>query len=184
MRVLTGFVVTGVLVGSLACSSAPEPTEKAEPAPAVEAAAEPSPDEKVAELDAMCAGAQEAIAARHAATPLYDRLGGRDAIRAVVADTIRRHQVNPQIQRVMEGVDADHLTNQVTDFMSSAFGGDVEYAGRDMVTAHAHLELSNADFLAAGDDLGAAMAAAGVGEDEQQEILCAFVGLRAMAVTR
>jgi hemoglobin len=183
MRILTAFAVTAALVGALACSS-PEPTEKVEPAPVAEAAAEPTADEKVAEMETMCAGAQEAMQARQAATPLYERLGGRDAIHVVVVDTVRRHQVNEQIKHVMEGVDTDHLVEQVTDFLSSAFGGDVEYVGRDMVTAHAHLDLSNADFLAAGGDLGAAMTAAGVGEDEQQEVLCAFVGLRAQAVTR
>jgi hemoglobin len=183
MRILTAFAVAVVFVGTLACSS-PEPTEKVEAAPAPEAAVEPSADEKVAELDAMCAGAQEAMRARQAATPLYERLGGHDAIHAVVADVVRRHQVNDQIKRVMEGVDTDHLTEQVTDFLCAAFGGDEEYLGEDMVTAHANLGLSNADFLAAGSDLSAAMAAAGVGEDEQQEVLCAFVGLRAQAVTR
>ena len=183
MRILTALAVTVVLAGTLGCSST-EPTENAEATPAVEAAAEPTADEKVAELEAMCAGAAEAMAARQAAESLYDRLGGRDAIRVVAADTLRRHQVNEQIKHVMEGVDADHLTDQVTDFLCAAFGGDVEYAGRDMVTAHSHLNLSNADFLAAGSDLGAAMTAAGVGEDEQQEVLCAFVGLRAQAVTR
>jgi hypothetical protein len=45
------------------------------------------------------------------------------------------------------------------------------------------LNLSNADFLAAGSDLGAAMDAAGWGENEKQELLCAFVSLRAQVVT-
>ena len=42
----------------------------------------------------------------------------------------------------------------------------------------------NADFLAAGGDLGAAMEGAGWGENERQEMLCAFVSLRGEVVTR
>ena len=45
-------------------------------------------------------------------------------------------------------------------------------------------EIGIADFLAAGGDLGAAMGTAGWGENEQQELLCAFVALRGEVVTR
>ena len=145
---------------------------------------EPTPDEQVAEMEAMCAGAADAMAGRQAESSLYDRLGGRDAIQAVVADTVARHQVNDAIVHTMEGVDAENLINQVTEFLVVATGGEGEYTGRDMANAHAHLDLNNMHFLAAGGDLGAAMTAAGVGEEEQQEVLCAFVGLRGEVVTQ
>jgi len=176
-----------LLVVAVSCSSS-APTEESEPASGVEAAAEavaePTADEKVAELDAMCAGAAEAMAARQAATPLYERLNGRDGIHAVMTDVVRRHQQNDQIKHMMEGVDAAHLVDQVADFLSSATGGDVAYNGRDMVSAHTHLAISNADFLSAGGDIEAAMVAAGVGDDERQEVICAFASLRSQVVTR
>jgi hypothetical protein len=53
-----------------------------------------------------------------------------------------------------------------------------------MVDSHARLEMTNADFLAAGGDLKAAMESADWGEGEQQELLCAFVSLRGEVVTR
>ena len=95
-----------------------------------------------------------------------------------------RHLVNEQILHLMEGVDADHLIAQVTDFLVVGTGGEGEYTGRTMAESHAHLELSNVEFLAAGSDLGAAMDAAGWGENEKQELLFAFVGLRDQVVTR
>jgi hemoglobin len=185
MKNLIFLAVAVLVVAAFSCAS-PESTEEsaATTAPAAEVAAEPTADEKVAELDAMCAGAADAMKARHEAQPLYERLGGRDAIHAVVEDVVRRHQENDQIKHLMEGVDTANLVEQVTDFLSAGFGGDVDYTGRDMVTAHEHLALSNVEFLAAGADVGAAMSAAGVGEDEQQEVLCAFVGLRTQVVTR
>ena len=151
-----------------------------EPAPEVVQ----TPDGHVAELEAMCAEAGDAMVARQAEANLYGRVGGRDGIHTVVADTVARHLVNDQILHLMEGVDTDHLINQVTDFLVVATGGEGEYAGRDMVEAHAHLGLSNVEFLAAGSDLGAAMDAAGWGEGEKQELLCAFVSLRGDVVTR
>jgi hemoglobin len=84
----------------------------------------------------------------------------------------------------MVGVDTANLVDKVTEFMSQASGGDVEYTGTDMVTAHAHLSLTNADFLAAGGDVEAAMVAAGVGPDEIQEVMCMFVSLHGEVVTQ
>jgi hemoglobin len=177
-----------LMVWLLALAGCSAPVEKAEitVAPVEEPAPEPepTPDEVVAELEAMCAGAGDAMAARQAEASLYDRVGGREGIHTVVADTVARHLVNEQILHLMEGVDADHLIEQVTEFLVVATGGEGEYIGRDMVEAHAHLELSNVEFLAAGSDLGASMDAAGWGEDEKQELLCAFVSLRGDVVTR
>lgn len=174
-------LLTGLVA---ACGNQPPQEIAASPpkAPVQEAPA-PTADEQVAGLEAMCAEAQTAIAARQATSSLYERVGGRESLHTMVAETVRLHQINDPIKRVMEGVDPDHLTKQVTDFLVIATGGEGEYDGRDMVAAHAHLNLSNADFLAAGGDLGQGMTFAGWGDDEQQELLCAFVGLRPHVVT-
>jgi len=75
-------------------------------------------------------------------------------------------------------------TTRSCDLLVVGTGGEGEYNGRSMPDSHARLEMTNADFLAAGGDLGAAMKNAGWGENEQQELLCAFVGLRGEVVTR
>lgn len=187
LKNLLWWSIAVLVVVTVGCSSS-GPAEESEPvadaSTAAPAAAEPTADEKVAELEAMCAAAAEAMAARQAATPLYERLNGREGIHAVFTDVVRRHQENEQIKHMMEGVDTAHLIEQVSDFLSSATGGSEEYHGRDMVSAHANLAISNADFLAAGGDIKDAMMAAGVGEDEQQEVVCAFVSLRSQVVTR
>lgn len=171
-----------LLIALAGCGGTAE--ETAAPAEEPVQEAEPTPDEIVAEHEAACAEAAEAMAARQAETSLYDRIGGREAIQAVVTDVVARHAVNDTIKHTLEGVDTDHLIGQVTDFLVVATGGEGEYTGRDMASAHAHLGLSNAEFLAAGADVDAAMEAAGWGENERQEVLCAFVGLRGEVVTR
>ena len=176
------FILIILLIGLVGCSAPVE--ETAAPAEETVQEVELTPDEQVAELDAMCADEADAMAARQTEASLYDRVGGREGLHAVVADTVARHLVNDKIVNFLVGVDPDHLIAQVTDFLVVASGGEGEYTGRNMVDAHAHLELSNVEFLAAGSDLGAAMDAAGWGEDEKQELLCAFVGLRSEVVTR
>lgn len=150
----------------------------------VPAVVEQTPDEQVAGLEQMCAEAMEAITARQAEASLYDRVGGRDGIHTVVVDTVGRHQVNEPIKHLFEGGNPEHLIAQVTDFLVVATGGEGEYNGMDMVAAHANMGLTNAAFLAAGGDLGAAMESSGWGENESQELLCAFVSLRGDVVTQ
>ena len=81
-------------------------------------------------------------------------------------------------------MDSEQLIQQVTEFLVVATGGEGEYTGRDMVAAHAELNLTNDDFLSAGLDLKTAMQTSEWGEDESQELLCAFFGLRADVVTQ
>ena len=162
----------------------PESTDADQTPASTEASAEPTVDEQIQMLDEMCADASEAMKLRQETQSLYDRAGGRDAISQVVQETVRLHLENDKIKGLFDGVDTEQLIQQVTDFLVVATGGEGEYTGRDMVAAHAHLNLTNDDFLAAGGDLKKAMQTAELGEDESQEILCAFVSLRADVVTQ
>jgi hemoglobin len=164
--------------------SAPESTDADKTPVATEASAEPTVDEQIQTLDEMCADASEAMKLRQEAQSLYDRAGGRDAIDQVVKETVRLHLENDKIKHLFDGVDSERLIQLVTDFLVVATGGEGEYAGRDMVATHADMGLTNDDFLAAGGDLNKAMQTSGWGEDESQELLCAFVGLRADVVTQ
>jgi len=183
MRTLTTLFCMTVLVILVGCSgSTPEPAE--EPAAETAEAVEPTSDEQMAGLVQMCTDAQAAIEARQAETPLYDRIGGREGIHAMVADTIQRHLVNEDIKHLMEGVDAEHLVELVTDYLVVETGGEGEYNGRDLHESHAAMNLTNADFLSAGGDIGAAMDDQGWGENEKQEVLCLFVNRSGEVITQ
>lgn len=169
-----------MLVAFVACGGQSGYEDNAAEEMAKDAAAsveEVAVDPAVLQMQSGCAAAADAMAARQAEASLYDRLGGRDAIFAVTTDVVRRHRVNEPIKHLMEGVDDAHLIAQVTDFLSRAAGGDVEYNGLDMVDAHAHMSLTDEHFLTAGGDVQAAMEAAGVGEGEIQEVMCMFASL-------
>jgi hemoglobin len=170
-----------MLAAFLGCSG---PAVEPETEVAEAAEVEPTADEQVAGLEQMCAEAQLAMEARQAEATLFERVGGREGLQVVVADTVRRHLENEQIKHMLVGVDTDRLETLVTDFLVIGSGGEGEYHGRSMADSHARLEIANADFLSAGGDLGAAMKSAGWGDNEQQELLCAFVALRGEVVTR
>ena len=177
-------VVLAVL--SVVACSGEAPSEESEPAAAAvdesAAEAEPTIDEMIAAMDAGCAEATEAIAARQAESPLYGRLGGREAIHGVITETVRLHRENETIVHLMEGVDDADLIEKVTDFIAQASGGDVVYEGRTMVETHANMGLTDEHFLAAGGDVQTALQTAGVGEDEIQEVMCMFASLRSEVV--
>ena len=113
------------------------------------------------------------------ATPtLYERLGGWDSITQIVHDTIAYHQGNPEISHYFEGVDADKLAMHVATFFSAGTGGPQQYEGRDMTTAHAHMNMSNADFDSAVADVLKALDKNGVGDAEKAEVAAILESLR------
>jgi hypothetical protein len=103
--------------------------------------------EQIGGLQQMCADTAEARAQRQADQPLYERLGGYDRIHEFVREVVRLHFENDALDRIMVGVDGEKLAKNVADFAASGTGGPQTYTGRDMPSAHAHLELTDADFL-------------------------------------
>ena len=82
---------------------------------------------------------------------LYERLGGKSAIQAVVNDFIDRVGADPRItnEKVKARLGAIHipaLKVHVTNQVCAAAGGPCEYTGRDMISTHAGLEITNAEF--------------------------------------
>ena len=47
----------------------------------------------------------------------------------------------------------EQFKQHLKDFLATGTGGDVEYKGRDMAGAHKGLNISEADFLSAIDDI-------------------------------
>ncbi|MEJ2720597.1 MAG: hypothetical protein P8181_05585 [bacterium] len=88
-----------------------------------------SPDEQIAGLDAMCAANADERAARHAETPLFERLGGEEGIHALTREIVRLHLQNPAIKYMFDDLDADKVAHRVALFMISGTGGPASYDG-------------------------------------------------------
>ena len=156
---------------SIASSSAAEKEENEKSTPA------PSVKDQLLGLESMCAENAESTAATDSAKSLYERLGGREHIHKIVAEVIRLHGENKDFDRFMGKVDRKHLIESVTQFMVAASGGPDEYKGPSLPSSHAHLKLTNADFLSAGHDV-----MLGMKKQEINEVLCMFMSLRDQVV--
>ncbi len=70
---------------------------------------------------------------------LYARIGGEDAINAVVDTFYRKVLEDYRINRFFNDADMDAQIAKQRAFFTMAFGGPNEYTGQDMRTAHARL---------------------------------------------
>ena len=81
--------------------------------------------------------------------PLYQRLGGYDAIAAVSDEFIARLAADDQEKRFFIGFSADskmRIRQLLVDLICKSTGGPCFYTGRDMKTAHAGSGITKADW--------------------------------------
>jgi hemoglobin len=71
-----------------------------------------------------------------AADSLYDRLGQREGIRAVVDDFYDRLVADEQLGAFFEGADMEQLRRTQTDFLCEAAGGPETYDAAPVRQAH------------------------------------------------
>ena len=95
-------------------------------------------------------------------TSLYEELGGKAAIAAVVEEFYARVIADPTLAPMFAGTDLDRLRRHQAAFLISALGGPNEYRGRGMRQAHAGLNITAAQFGAVAGHLSDALAACGV----------------------
>jgi hemoglobin len=149
---------------------------------ATAAAAAPTVAEQLGSLQKMCAASEDVRSRRHAAKALYHRLGGYDRILELTREVVRLHKQNEAIKHMFAQVETEALAKHVADFMSAGTGGTAEYTGRDLPSSHAHLDLTDADFLSAGGDIIKAMQKLEYGQDEIDEVVCILVSLKDQVV--
>lgn len=114
---------------------------------------------------------------------LYERLGGKESIAAVVDRFYDRMLDDERVSHHFEDVDMQQQRAQQTLFLCSLTGGPVEYTGEDMEPAHDHLGITEAEFDVTVDHLEAALEAFDVPERERTEVLEAVAGFRADIVS-
>lgn len=82
---------------------------------------------------------------------LYGRLGGYDAIAAVVNDLLPRLRADPLLGRFWRHRPEDSLKRSkqlLSDFLCASAGGPLYYTGRDMKICHKGMGISESDWTA------------------------------------
>ena len=102
---------------------------------------------------------------------LFERLGGIDAITAVVEDFRDRVAGDDRINLKFARTDLGRLRKMLIDQVCEATGGPCQYRGRSMKEAHAAMKVTKGEFNALVDDLVATLNQFKVPSAEQDELL-------------
>ena len=115
---------------------------------------------------------------------LYDRLGGKTAIIAVVDDFVGRVATDTRINGKFANANIPRLKSMLVDQICQASGGPCSYTGRDMKSTHAGMGVSSTDFDALVGDLVATLNKFKVPEREKNELLGALGPMKGDIVER
>ena len=105
------------------------------------------------------------------AQSLYDRLGGVDAITAVVRAFEDRAAKDDRINQKFARTNLERLTKEFVDQLCQDAGGPCSYSGLSMKTAHANMGVTSGEFDAFVEDFIATLNDFNVEKAEQDELL-------------
>ena len=115
---------------------------------------------------------------------LYERLGGKPAITAVVDDFIGNVAADSRINGRFAGTNIPRLKQLLVEQICAASGGPCTYTGRDMLSAHRGMNISEGEFNALVGDLVRSLDKFKVPEKEKGELLSALGGMKSDIVGR
>ena len=110
---------------------------------------------------------------------LYERLGGKDAIVAVIDDFVARAAGDARINGKFARTDVPRLKAMLVDQVTAATGGPATYSGRTMEETHAGMGVTAGEFDALVGDLVDTLRQFEVPAPEQTELLAILGPLRA-----
>lgn len=114
---------------------------------------------------------------------LYEKLGGEEKITVLIDDIVEAHMNNPVIKArfIPYKEDPENLKTikkRLVEFLCMGSGGPQEYHGRDMPTTHKGMNINEAEFMAATDDILGVLDQHGISEDAKNELLAILYSLK------
>lgn len=117
------------------------------------------------------------------ATSLYDRLGRFDGITRIVHDVMDAHLANPAIRSRFEASkDLDHAKKMAVEFFCAGCGGPQAYTGRDLLVAHKGMNVSEQEYMAAMDDILAALEKNEIDPSTRGEVTAVLYSLKGQII--
>jgi len=114
---------------------------------------------------------------------LYERLGGKPAISAVVENFVGNVAADARINQFFAHANIPRLKTHLVDQICEASGGPCQYTGADMKTAHAGMGVKEGDFNALVEDLVKSLDHFKIPRQEKDELLTALASMRGDIVT-
>src|SRR5688500_13257669 len=114
---------------------------------------------------------------------LYERLGGLDAITAVVKEFVQVTKNDPRISMFFTIADEPRLERLMVEQICEGTGGPCKYSGKSMKESHTGMKVKPEDFEAFMDDLAKTLDGFKVPPREKAELLAAFRAMQQDVVT-
>ena len=120
---------------------------------------------------------------------LYDRLGKKKAITAVVDEFVARCAADNRINKFFAATAGDparlkKFKGNLVDQICEASGGPCKYKGKDMKAAHMGMGVGGGDFNALVEDLSGALDKFMVGAHEKEQLLGALAPMKSQIVEK
>lgn len=115
---------------------------------------------------------------------LYERLGGKSAITAIVNDLVDAHACNPVVKARFQNRDLETSKRMAGEFMCMGSGGPDPYTGAGLQKVHAGMNITEHEFVATMDDLAQVLEKHQVGDRERNEIVGIFMQLKSDVLHR
>jgi hemoglobin len=114
---------------------------------------------------------------------LFLRLGGAAGIRALADDIVALHMENPAISaRFRPLLETPEklaiIKGHLCAFLEAGSGGRADYQGRSMRDTHRGMNISEAEYMAAIDDILAGMRKHALDEQTQKDVLAIAYSLK------
>lgn len=113
---------------------------------------------------------------------LYERLGGNKGIHAIISDALDLHLKNPLVSPRFQKSDASKLKRLAHEFFCAGAGGPETYSGRDLLAAHAGMNISEQEYMAVVDDILEALTKHDIPAAEQNEVLAILYSLKGQVI--
>jgi hemoglobin len=114
---------------------------------------------------------------------LYQRLGSATGISALVDDVMAAHMSNPLVSSRFQSIkDLDHAKKMACEFFAAGAGGPAPYTGKDMVSAHKGMNISEQEYLAVMDDIVGAMVKHKLDADTQKDVIAILYSLKGQII--
>jgi hemoglobin len=109
--------------------------------------------------------------------PIYDQIGGHEAIEVVVEDFYKRVLADDQLAPFFSGTNMNRLKGRQAEFLAAALGGPEPYTGVSMKQAHKGRGITMHHFSLVAGHLSDSLSAAGVPPETVEEILAVVAPL-------
>ncbi len=116
---------------------------------------------------------------------LFERLGGRTGITAIVDAVVEAHMCNPAVSARFlpyknQPERLSTIKQHTVDFFSAGSGALVSYSGRDMVATHTGMNITADEYMHVVDDILGVLDQHNIDSISKNEVLSILWSLKSM----